>query len=126
MFKKMLESRLNKPFKWSKYLKKGIAKNPKTGKMEYSWKLHETWEDYPTPDYNDIHTYCFVEFEEGGQAFCYRTRNPDLKVGDMVYVPVGYKHEKKVAKIVSMKDYKGKKAPYPLEKTKHIIGKVEE
>lgn len=46
-------------------------------------------------------------------------------VGDMVYVPVGYKYERKADRIVSMENYKGKKAPYPLEKTKYIIGKVE-
>ena len=44
----------------------------------------------------------------------------------MVYVPVGYKYEKKIGQIVSMKNYKGSKAPYPLERTKHILGKVEE
>jgi hypothetical protein len=42
----------------------------------------------------------------------------------MVYVPFGYNHEQRVGKIVSMKNYKGNKVPYPLEKTKYIKGKV--
>ena len=114
------------PFEWSKDLHKGIRKNPSTGEETYDWKVKETWEDYPAPDYDAMHTYCQVAFDDSGKYFYYRTRNPELKVGDMVYVPVGYKYQKKVGKIISMKEYKGSKAPYPLERTKHIIGKVED
>ena len=113
-------------FNWCKNLRKGLNTNPATGGKQYDWKLKETWEDYPMPDYNAIHTYCQVAFDDSGKSFYYRTRNPELKVGDMVYVPVGYKYEKKIGQIVSMKNYKGSKAPYPLERTKHILGKVEE
>lgn len=109
---------------WSKNLSKGIVVNPVTKKKEYDWKLQETWEDYPVPNYRIKHTYCQVAFDNSGKTFYYRTRNPELKVGDLVYVPVGYKGEQRVGKIVSMKEYKGRKAPYPLEKTKHIKGKV--
>ena len=113
-------------FNWCKNLRKGLKTNTATGGKQYDWKLKETWEDYPMPDYNAIHTYCQVTFDDSGKAFYYRTRNPELKVGDMVYVPVGYKYEKKIGQIVSMKNYKGSKAPYPLERTKHILGKVED
>ena len=111
-------------FNWCKNLRKGI-KNSDVSSQEYDWKLKERWEDYPAPDYNALHTYCQVAFDDSGKTFYFRTRNPELKDGDMVYVPVGYKYEKKIGKIVSMKDYKGYKAPYPLEKTKYIKGKVE-
>lgn len=110
---------------WSRKLSKGIKTNPATKMKEYDWKLQETWEDYPCPNYKINHTYCEVAFDDSGKTFYYRTRNPELKVGDMVYVPVGYKYEKKIGKIVSMKEYKGSKVPYPLEKTKHIKGKAE-
>ncbi len=93
-------------------------------KNHSDWKIRERWEDYPTLDYNATHTYCGVAFGDSGKFFYYRTRNPELKVGDMVYVPVGCNHEKKAGKIISMKDYKGYDAPFPLEKTKHIIGKA--
>lgn len=122
--KEVMESYV--PFEWSKDLKQGMRKNPETGKEVYDWKVKETWEDYPMPDYDAMHTYCQVAFDDSGKSFYYRTRNPELKVGDMVCVPVGYKYQKKVGKIISMKEYKGSKAPYPLERTKHIIGKVEE
>ena len=111
-------------FEWCKDLKKGLRKNQMTGQKEYDWKIKETWEDYPVPDYNDVHTYCLVAFDESGKAFYYRTRNPELRVGDLVYVPVGYKYEKKIGRIVSMQNYIGWNAPFPLEKTKHIQGKA--
>ena len=111
-------------FNWCKNLRKGIKNSDASG-QEYDWRLKERWEDYPAPDYNALHTYCQVAFDDSGKTFYFRTRNPELKVGDMVYVPVGYKYEKKIGKIVSMKDYKGYKAPYPLEKTKYIKGKAE-
>lgn len=93
---------------------------------KYDWKMKETWEDYPAPNYDDVHTYCRVAFDGERKTFYYRTRNPELKVGDNVYVPVGYKYQKKIGTIVSMKEYVGRKAPYPLEKTKFIIGKAED
>lgn len=111
---------------WNDDLKKGLRKSKSNpSQKEYDWKLKETWEDYPSPDYDAIHTYCQVAFDESGKAFYYRTRNPELKIGDEVYVPVGYKYQKRVGTIVSMEEYIGKDAPYPLEKTKFIIGKVE-
>ena len=95
-------------------------------KTSDDWKLRERWEDYPAPDYNAVHTYCSVALEDRGRTYYYRTRNPDLCVGDLVYVPFGYKYEKKVGRIVKMKNYRGAFAPYPLEKTKHIIGQYED
>jgi len=90
-----------------------------------AWQLRETWEDYPAPDYDAVHTYCQVAFDESGKTFYYRTRNPHLKVGDRVFVPVGREYRKEIGRIVSKKDYIGRYAPYPLEKTKHIIGKAD-
>lgn len=107
-------------------LSEGSAQGDRNEGKEYNWRLKETWEDYPAPNYDDVHTYCRVAFDGERKTFYYRTRNPELKVGDNVYVPVGYKYQKKIGTIVSMKEYVGRKAPYPLEKTKFIIGKVEE
>ena len=109
---------------WWKTLRKGVYKKTATGKTEHDWKLRETWEDYPVPDYNAMHTYCEIAFPDSEILYYYRTRNPELKVGDKVYVPFGYKYEQKVGTIISMKEYKGKYAPYPLEKTKYIKEKI--
>ena len=88
------------------------------------WKRQETREDYPAPDYDAIHTYCEVAFDDSGRTYYYRTRNPELEVGDTVYVPFGYNAPKKIGVIVSMEDFEGHNVPFPLEKTKFIIGKV--
>lgn len=103
-----------------------IDKKDPSSKVDSNWKFRETWEDYPAPDYKAIHTYCEVALADSDNVLYYRTRNPNLKVGDLVYVPLGYKYEKKIGTILSMRDYTGYRAPYPLEKTKHIIGKVEQ
>lgn len=89
------------------------------------WKLKETWEDYAGPDYDAIHTYCSVAFDDSGKTFYYRTRNPELQIGDFVYVPVGASYKKRMGRVVEMKNYVGRYAPYPLERTKYISGKVD-
>lgn len=98
--------------------------NKRTPAKTEDWKREELWEDYPFPDYDKYHTYCSVEMDANGKIFYYRTRNPALKVGDKVYVPVGRAYEKKTGKIVRMENVCGEDIPYPLEKTKFIIGKV--
>ena len=94
----------------------------KSKESSTDWRTQETWEDYPTVNYDKVHTYCSVTFEDNSKIFYYRTRNPELKVGDLVYVSVG--HEKRVGRIVKMKEYLGYFTPYPLERTKHIIDKI--
>lgn len=112
---------------WSNDLQKGLKRsnNSPSGK-EYDWKLKETWEDYPAPDYDAVHTYCSIAFDDSGKTFYYRTRNPEISVGDFVYVPVGYKYEKRIGRVVEIKNYVGRNAPYPLERTKFIKGKVDD
>ena len=95
----------------------------KTAKAE-GWKREELWEDYPFPDYDKRHTYCSIEMDADGKILYYRTRNPELKVGDKVYVPVGSAYEKKTGKIIRMEDVCGENIPYPLEKTRFVIGKA--
>ena len=109
---------------WFSKLRKGVAKKSAESKEEYNWKLQETWENYPAPDYNAMHTYCEIAFDNSSNTYYYRTRNPELQVGDMVYVPFGYNYEQRIGKIISMKEYRGRNAPYPLEKTKYIKGKA--
>ena len=100
------------------------SESAKKSEKKVNWKYEERWEDYPFPDYDKYHTYCGVMLDENGKTFYYRTRNPELKVGDKVYIPVGRTYEKKTGKIVRMENVCGEDIPYPLEKTKFIIGKV--
>ena len=105
--------------KWLKNIKEN-------DKYANDWKLQETWEDYPTPNQGATHTYCSISVDGSDKTFYYRTRNPEIKVGDLVYVPVGRNYEKKLGQVVAMKNYKGSHAPYPLEYTKHILGKIDD
>lgn len=107
---------------WDEDLRRGLRKGA-SGKV-YDWKLKETWEDYPAPNYDEVHTYCEIAFDDSGRTYYYRTRNPELQVGDTVYVPYGNKTPKKIGVIITMEDYAGYEVPFPLEKTKYIIGKV--
>ena len=106
-------------FKWLKNIKEN-------DKYAGDWKLQETWEDYPSPNYGAIHTYCSISLDGSDKTFYYRTRNPEINVGDLVYVPVGKNYEKKIGRVVAMKNYRGSRAPYPLERTKHILGKADD
>ena len=110
------------PIRWSNDFQNGLKSTPNS--KQYDWKLQETWEDYPFPDYDAYHTYCSVAFDASGKTFYYRTRNPELKVGDTVYVPFGRKYEKRIGKIIHIEEFQGRNVPYPLGRTKHIIGKV--
>lgn len=89
------------------------------------WRLRERWENYPTPKYDDVHTYCSVIFDGSENVFYYRTRNPNIRIGDLVYVPVGRGNEKKLARVVNMQNYVGHSVPYPLHLTKYIISRFE-
>ena len=112
---------------WSTNLSKGMRKSQSDPVTKvYDWKLQETWEDYPTPKYDAIHTYCSVAIEGFDRTFYYRTRNPDIVIGDNVYVPFGRQYDKVVGVVVDMQDFVGNEAPFPLSRTKHIIDKVEE
>lgn len=111
---------------WRADLSKGMRKSQSDpSSMVYDWKLHETWEDYPTPNYEAIHTYCSVSIEGFDRTFYYRTRNPSIAIGDKVYVPFGRSYEKVVGTVIDMEDFVGREAPFPLSKTKHILDKVD-
>ncbi len=101
------------------------SKQRKLPAGENAWRYTEQWEDYPLPDYDAIHTYCQVAFDDSGKIYYYRTRNPDLKVGDTVYVPFGKNAPRRIGVIIRMDDLVGHEVPFPLEKTKYIYGKVE-
>jgi len=75
---------------------------------------------------NNIYEFCSVMFENGSQAYTYRTGSVKVDVGDRVIVPVG--HNKKVvsATVVSVGRYAGNAVPYPVEKTSVILRKVED
>ena len=73
-----------------------------------------------------IYYYCAVVFDNGSNYYHYRTEDTSLKIGDEVVVPVGNNGEESVAQIVSIEQHSRLTVPYPVEKTKFIIRKIEE
>lgn len=71
------------------------------------------------------YTYCEVAFDRSGRTYHYRVENIDLNIGDKVYVPVGTENETKIAEIVDIEEFEARETPFPPEKTKFIIGKVD-
>ena len=74
----------------------------------------------------NIYYYCSVIFENNLNPYHYRTNDMDLKIGDMVVVPVGYQNEEVVAEIVSVEQHTRLTVPYPVDKCKYIIRKYDE
>lgn len=69
--------------------------------------------------------YCGVIFSDGGRIYHYRTRDLTLMPGDKVIVPVGLENFEKNACIETIQFCKWDNTPYPLEKTKEIIGRID-
>ncbi len=69
--------------------------------------------------------FCSVEFEEDGKPYCYLTDDDQLKPGDRVIVPVGRNQVETAATIVKVEYAQPEQAPFPLEKTKRVLRKLE-
>ena len=66
--------------------------------------------------------FCDVIFEEGGKVYTYIADTDDFCVGDLVVVPAGAFGRKAVGRIEGIHYLTEEKAPFPIEKAKHIIG----
>lgn len=71
-----------------------------------------------------IYTFCGVLFPHALRPYHYRTNDPTIQIGDEVLVPVGDKET--IGKVVSVGQYMRVAAPYPVDKTRFMIGKAEE
>ena len=66
--------------------------------------------------------YCKVRFGTSSKLYSYRTEDMTLEVGDVVKVPVGKDGDIGYATIEEIGYYDEDNVPYPVEKTKEIIG----
>ncbi len=73
-----------------------------------------------------IYTYCSVVFQETNRPYHYRTDGENIKIGDKVVVPVGPDNEERIATVTSIEKHMRISVPFPVEKTKKIIRKIEE
>lgn len=67
--------------------------------------------------------YVFVLFQSASQTYCYRTKDKSIKQGDIVMVPVAGK-ALQPAYVSEVRIVTENNVPYPLEKTKMVIGKA--
>lgn len=69
--------------------------------------------------------FCSVEFEEYGNTYYYLTTDDTIKPGDRVLVPVGKTNAEKAVTVTEVEYFQADQAPFPLEKTKSILRKLE-
>lgn len=65
--------------------------------------------------------FCNVLFEEGGRTYCYLADSDAYCEGDLVVVPAGRDNHEAIVRIESIEYHSVEEAPYPIEKTKHIL-----
>lgn len=70
--------------------------------------------------------FCNVLFEEGGNTYCYLADSDEYCEGDLVVVPAGRDNHKAVVRIEAIEYCSEEDAPFPVEKTKHILRKYED
>lgn len=94
----------------------------------YQLGLGETFENdrfKPQMQPGDL-IYLTVEFEDGGQDYNYIADTDDYERGDRVIVPVGPDKQERVVTVTDVNYYQPDDAPYPPEKTLHVIGPAAE
>lgn len=75
---------------------------------------------------NNALVFCSVEFESGGRTYYYLADEDIYEAGDRVIVPVRSAGEIAVVEIVRVEYFMPDVAPFPLDRMKHIIRKVED
>lgn len=72
-----------------------------------------------------IYRYCGVQLPTSTQAYSYRTEDANIQIDDLVLVPVLDEPEPVLGVVVSVGQYRNSAVPYPLEKTKFILKKMD-
>lgn len=80
---------------------------------------------YPVKVSEDELIFVSVVFDESENEYCYICDDPLIQVDDEVIVPAGRLDDKTPATVVAVEVLKKEDAPYPLEKCKRVISRVE-
>jgi hypothetical protein len=91
---------------------------------ERQQRQFERFNSRETIDDKTIYTLCGVSFPSASHPYHYKTDDPTIKIGDTVLVPVGDKEA--VGTVISVGQYTRQAAPFPIERIKTIISKVED
>ena len=73
-----------------------------------------------------VYNFCSVIFNASNQPYTYLIGELDIKIGDKVVVPVGNDNTERIATVVSTSQHMRLTAPFPVDKAKKVIRKVEE
>lgn len=72
------------------------------------------------------YTYCKVRFSNSRFELSYLTEDESVRAGDFVKVPFGRDNEERVGLVMRVIPCTSEDAPYPPEKTKHVLEKTEQ
>ncbi len=72
------------------------------------------------------YTYCKVRFSSSRFELSYITEDESIRAGDFVKVPFGRENEERVGLVTQVISCTSEDAPYPPEKTKHVLEKTEQ
>lgn len=73
-----------------------------------------------------VYNFCSVFFQSTRQPYSYLTGDLDIKIGDKVLVPVGSDGKEVVATVVSTSQHMRITAPYPVDKARKVIKKLDD
>lgn len=86
---------------------------------------YENEPDEPLIDDGTVYNYCFVQFEGVQRAYAYRFEGMHLSKGDWVEAPLGIEDKLRLGQVQSTVQCTASHAPWPPNKTKMILRKVE-
>ena len=72
-----------------------------------------------------VYTFCGVLFENSPTIYFYRTNDDGIAVGDYVVVPIGRDEKEITVEVVTVQKHRRATAPYPVDKAKHILRRLE-
>ncbi len=83
--------------------------------------MPESTEDGSFDDETKNYIFCDVYYIDGDRTYCYLADDDSYVEGNFVLVPAGRDNHHTVAMIEKIRHCTASNAPYPVEKTKHII-----
>ena len=99
------------------------------GTYPTQWTAFIEWLDALVPEMDFAasnqrvqYIYCKVRFGKSTRLYSYRTDDTNLEIGDVVKVPVGDGEDIGYATIEEISYFNEDNVPYPIEKTRKIIG----
>jgi len=112
---------------YNKALQQKRAEEQEARRKEQEERRKQTMAPDPLADTDKtIYNFCSVVFQSTRQPYAYLTGDLDIKIGDKVVVPVGSEGKEVVATVVSTSQHMRLTAPYPVDKARTVIKKIED